>query len=91
MTQLVELRDAHDKFKKAGIKLYAISYDDQQIDVPAIWMHMGHGQREALYNGTPHLRRLLWRKIREHPLGFLRFQLKNVKLELQARGRRRGK
>ncbi len=49
---------------------------------------MGHGQREALYKGTPHLRRLLWRKIREHPLGFLRFIGKNIKLELAALRRR---
>ncbi len=45
---------------------------------------MGHGQREALYKGTPHLRRLLWRKIREHPLGFLWFLSKHIKLELAA-------
>ena len=30
-TQLGELRDAYDKFLAAGIKLYAISYDDQEI------------------------------------------------------------
>ncbi len=27
MTQLVELRDAYPRFEAAGIKLYAISYD----------------------------------------------------------------
>ena len=25
------MRDAYDKFKEAGIKLYAISYDDQDV------------------------------------------------------------
>lgn len=29
MTQLVELRDGYAKFVAAGIKLYAISYDDR--------------------------------------------------------------
>jgi hypothetical protein len=58
------------------------------IDVPNVGMHTGHGQREAGYDGTPHLRRLLWRSIRRSPLGFLRFIAKNIRLELAARKRR---
>ena len=30
MTQLGELRDAHPKFEAAGIKIYAVSYDDRE-------------------------------------------------------------
>ena len=30
LAQLGELRDAFDKFEAAGIKLYALSYDDQE-------------------------------------------------------------
>jgi hypothetical protein len=60
------------------------------IDVPNVGMHTGHGQREAGYDGTPHLRRLLWRSVRRSPLGVLRFIAKNIKLELAARKRRRG-
>jgi hypothetical protein len=60
------------------------------IDVPNVGMHTGHGQREGSYDGTPHLRRLLWRSIRRRPLGFLRFVARSVKLELAARRRRRG-
>lgn len=59
------------------------------IDVPNISLHTGHGQREAAYDGTPHLRRLLLRKLRRHPLGFLRFVAKNIRLELAALRRRR--
>jgi len=59
------------------------------IDVPRLGMHMGHGQREAEFDGGPHLRRLFWRKVRAHPLGFLRFIAKSVRLELAARRRRR--
>ena len=58
------------------------------IDVPAISLHTGHGQREAEYDGTPHLRRLVLRKFRRHPLGALRFIAKNIRLELAARRRR---
>jgi hypothetical protein len=58
------------------------------IDIPALSMHQGHGQREADFDGTPHLRRLMFRKIREHPLGLLRFIAKSLKLELAARRRR---
>ena len=59
------------------------------IDVPAISLHQGHGQREAAYDGTPHLRRLLLRKVRKHPLGLLRFIGKSLRLELAARRRAR--
>ncbi len=59
------------------------------IDVPALGMHMGHGQREAEYDSMPHMRRLFLRKARKDPLGLLRFIATNVKLELQARRRRK--
>ena len=32
------------------------------VDVPAIAVHMGHGQREGDFDGTPHFKRLLKRK-----------------------------
>ena len=57
------------------------------IDVPAISLHTGHGQREGGYDGTPHLRRLLLRKLRRHPLGFIRFVAKSLRLEIAARRR----
>lgn len=59
------------------------------IDVPNVALHTGHGQREAGYDGSPHLRRLMWRKVRAHPLAFLRFIGKSIGLELAARRRRR--
>jgi hypothetical protein len=58
------------------------------IDVPAVSIHRGHGQREGSYDGRPHLRRLMLRKIRRHPLGFLRFVARSIRLELAARRRR---
>lgn len=58
------------------------------IDIPAISLHKGHGQREGTYDGTPHLKRLLFRKIRQHPLGFFRYILKSMRLERAARRRK---
>ncbi len=59
------------------------------VDVPALAMHKGHGQREGTYDALPHMRRLLLRKVRPHPLGFLRFVARSIRLELAARRRRR--
>jgi hypothetical protein len=59
------------------------------VDVPALAMHQGHGQREGSYDSTPHMRRLMLRKVRKHPLGFVRFIWKSLKLELAARRRAR--
>ena len=59
------------------------------IDIPKIGLHLGHGQREASYDGTPHMRRLVLRKARRNPLGLLKFLWKNIRLELAAARRRR--
>ncbi len=58
------------------------------IDVPAISVHMGHGQREADYDGMPHMRRLLLRKIKRKPLGVFGFVGKAIQRELAALRRR---
>ncbi len=59
------------------------------IDIPKISMHTGHGQREGNYDGSRHVRRLMLRKIKASPLGFLRFIGKSIRLELAARRRKR--
>ena len=59
------------------------------IDIPKIGLHTGHGQREGNYDGSAHIRRLLFRKVRAHPIGFLRFIGRSIKLELAARMRRK--
>lgn len=61
------------------------------IDIPNISLHQGHGQRAGRYDGTKHLVRLLARKVGAHPLGFLRFIGKSIRLELAARRRAREK
>lgn len=57
------------------------------IDVPQLGMHTGHGQREGSYDSTPALRRLIWRKAKQHPLGLLKFIWKNIKMNLAAKRR----
>jgi hypothetical protein len=58
------------------------------IDIPKIDLHAGHGQREANFDGAPHLQRLLARKFKESPLGFVRHAALALKLNLAAFGRR---
>ena len=54
------------------------------VDVPNISPHTGHGQREGSYDGSRHLKRLLIRKIRRNPLGFLRYLGTHIRLETAA-------
>lgn len=61
------------------------------VDVPSLEMHRGHGQREGSYDSMPAMRRLIWRKLKKHPLGLPRFLWKSLKLELAARKRARHK
>lgn len=59
------------------------------VDVPKLALHTGHGQREGNYDSTPALRRLLWRKVRQNPLGLFKFLWHSFRLELAARRRAR--
>ena len=59
------------------------------VDAPALGMHMGHGQREGNFDGMPHMRRLFVRKLRQNPLALPKFLWKTLKLEREARRRRR--
>lgn len=66
-----------------------LEVDLDVVDVPALGPHLGHGQREGNFRAAPRMARLLRRKIRKHPLGFLRFIVKSFKLEMAAMRRRR--
>jgi len=66
----------------------ALQLDLDVIDVPALGMHMGHGQREGTFSGAPHMARLMLRKLRNYPLGLPRLVLKTIKLEIAAKRRR---
>ena len=59
------------------------------VDIPKLALHEGHGQREANFEGMPHMRRLILRKLKQRPLGLVTFLWKNLRLEFGARKRRR--
>jgi hypothetical protein len=61
------------------------------VDVPALGMHMGHGQREASYDSRRHMLRLFLRKLRKYPLGLPRLIFKSLKLEIAAKRRGLGR
>jgi hypothetical protein len=65
----------------------ALTIDLDVIDVPALGTHMGHGQREGSFSSTPHMARLMLRKLRKYPLGLPRLMFKTLKLELAAKRR----
>ena len=59
------------------------------IDIPKIASHVGHGQREAAFDGSPHVRRAAAAQDpRPPPLGFVRFIGKTIGLEVAALWRR---
>jgi hypothetical protein len=61
------------------------------VDTPSLPMHTGHGQREGAYDAMPHMRRLLFRKVRANPLGLFRFIGKQLRLEWAAKKRARAR
>lgn len=68
-------------------KTLSLEVDLDVIDVPALGLHTGHGQRESNFSGQAHLRRLLLRKFKKYPLGLPLFAIKTLKLELAAKWR----
>ncbi len=58
------------------------------VDIPKLAIHQGHGQREGTYDATPHMKRLIKRKIRRRKTeAFLGFILRSLKLEREGRKR----
>ncbi len=57
------------------------------INVPNLGLFRGNGQRETTMDSAKHMRRLLGRKARARPLGFVRGVFKQIRLNLAARRR----
>ena len=53
----------------------------EEVDVPNLPIHTGHGQREGNYDSTPAMRRLIWRKVRKNPLRLLQFIWNRKRME----------
>jgi hypothetical protein len=58
------------------------------LDRDSVPIHGETGQRKAALDGAPHLRRLMWRQLRRHPLGALRSIVQQIRLRLEAQRRR---
>lgn len=63
----------------------------EPIDVPTLPYFEGGGQRETRMDSQRHMRRLLLRKLRSNPRGFLRFVATTLRLEWAARRRLRAR
>ena len=61
----------------------------EPVDMPNLSFHGETGQRKSAMDGAPHLRKLVLRQLRRHPLGALRSIVNQVRLriagELRAR------
>jgi hypothetical protein len=57
----------------------------QEVDVPNLPIHTGHGQREGNYDSTPAMKRLIWRKVRKNPLRLLQFIWNRKRMERRSK------
>lgn len=61
----------------------------EPVEMPNLAFHGDTGQRVSEMDGAPHLRRLIRRQLRRHPLGVLRSILQMIRLNLAGRRRQR--
>jgi hypothetical protein len=57
----------------------------EEVDVPNLPIHTGHGQREGNYDSTPAMKRLIWRKVRNNPLRLLQFIWNRKRMERRSK------
>ena len=57
----------------------------EEVDVPNLPIHTGHGQREGNYDSTPAMKRLIWRKVRKNPLRLLQFLWNQKRMERRSK------
>lgn len=57
----------------------------EEVDVPNLPIHTGHGQREGNYDSTPAMKRLVWRKVRKNPLRLLQFIWNRKRMERRSK------
>ncbi len=60
----------------------------EPVDMPNLSFHGDTGQWKSPMDGAPHLRRLLLRQLRQHPLGVLRSVANQIRLRIRAEARR---
>jgi hypothetical protein len=57
----------------------------EEVDVPNLPIHTGHGQREGHYDSVPAMKRLIWRKVRNNPLRLLQFIWNRKRMERRSK------
>jgi hypothetical protein len=69
---------------------FQLSLKREPVDMPNLSFHGDTGQWKSPLDGAPHMRRLVLRQLRRHPLGVLRSVLQMARLGREARRRTRG-
>ncbi len=59
----------------------------EPVDMPNLAFHGDTGQRKSPMDSAPHLRRLVLRQLRHHPLGALRSIVEQIRLRIERRRR----
>ena len=72
-------------------RTFTLTVPIEVVDVPALQIHMGHGQREGGFDAGPHMKRLVARKVKARPASLPGFVWRNIKMNVAAflRARRR--
>lgn len=61
----------------------------EPVDMPNLAFHGDTGQWKSSMDGAPHMRRLVLRQLRRHPLGALRSIFRQIRMQRAARRRQR--
>jgi len=56
----------------------------EEVEVPNLGVHTGHGQREGSFDAMPHMKRLILRSLKDNPLRFPIFIFKTLKNNAKA-------
>ncbi len=64
----------------------------EEVEVPNLGVHTGHGQKEGSFDAMPHMKRLILRSLKDNPLRFAIFIFKTFKNNAKAffRARQKG-
>ena len=66
-------------------RILTLRVELEEVDVPNLPIHTGHGQREGNYDSTPAMKRLVWRKVRKNPLRLLQFIWNRKRMERRSK------
>jgi hypothetical protein len=66
------------------IERFRLEVGLEPVDMPNLSFHGDTGQRKSALNGAPHMRRLILRQLRHHPIGVLRSIFSMVRLRIAA-------